>query len=190
MKRILYLGRFQPPHKDHLKTIKLAEKRFDSEVLPVVFTYELKGEHLPFYDCPFSFEEIKRMFSALQIEPYKFSFDLENYHKHFYPSNVYKRRRELLSLGTNVITRDYKELPLMKILGLHPLYLPFADNEKIIRSSVIRELIYEGRREEAASYVPYTCRDVFKEIVKRKDFDSIKNLGVRIGAFKFPKPII
>ncbi len=176
--KALLLGRFQPPHLQHYEIIKLSKAR------PVVFTYALNGKEILAKDLPFSFKEISRMFELVGIKTYKLEIELEEIRKN--PLNVfYSKRKEILSLGNRVVTRDYSELFPMIMLGLNPVYYPLG--QRVIRSSEIRKLLYEGKIEEASLYLPKESRKVFKDIVRNKNFKELERRGnLKILNFKLP----
>jgi len=176
--RALLLGRFQPPHLQHYEIIKLTDAR------PVVFTYALNGEEVLAKDLPFSFKEISRMFESMGVKAYRLEIELEKI-KSNPLGMVYSKRKEILSFGNRVVTRDYSELFPMIVLGLNPVYYPLG--QKVIRGSKIRKLLYEGKIEEASLYLPKKARKVFKDIVRNKNFKELERRGnLKILNFKLP----
>lgn len=174
----LLLGRFQPPHLQHYEIIKVANAK------PVAFTYTLNKKEILNRDLPFSFDEISRIFEAMGVEAYKIEIELERVKENPIAS-LYAKRKEILSLGEKVVTRDYSELFPMIILGLHPIYYPFS--KKVIRGSYIRELLYQGKVEEASLFIPKPARKIFKAIVRNKNFKELKKRGsLKILNFKLP----
>ncbi|MEM7821201.1 MAG: hypothetical protein QXX38_00055 [Candidatus Aenigmatarchaeota archaeon] len=190
----IYLGRFQPFHKGHLKTDKIAKSQYGIEdSLFVIFNYT---PFIPSYSFPFSKKEQEEMVRALGINTVFFDINLESgYLRHLLPHNFLKKWMELRRIGgkneKRYITRDRTEFVILSFLFLHPLYIPFGKDERVFRSSNIKKLICEGRIEEVIEMIPENreYRRKFLEIVKNKDWKKIPRSGYEIFGLKIPPRI-